>query len=458
MSPDKEPPEVEPDFTHAEEVDWEIDGKALPEVLDPVMTKALVQRYIETERNRNRRALLWLSGIFLFVVLLILTTFLSIGVFVFRKSMSAADKVEERVKQMKLETGAYAAEVAGLTNDIERLRSNAQSIESSLNQNEALASRKEKLLKSDLKRFSKWVSGKNRKDQEAIKTLERKLLELEEASALRQKEFEKIKAKYEAAMQGAVAVKEPPPVTVPSAPAPPVETNAAEATPAADPVYSAMASSVKAGPVSVVSFPNGDRYKGELKKGLFNGWGTYWYANGDRYEGEFKDDMKSGEGTMVYANGDKYIGKYSNNMQNGQGTFYFKGGERFVGQFSNGRMTGKGTRFYKNGNKYEGDFVNDVRHGNGVLTYTNGDVYKGEFRDDNRTGKGTYLFTDGSRYEGDFESGKRHGKGRYVYAGGHEFIGEFRDGKREGVGLSIYPNGQQIKGLWKNDQFIQVVK
>lgn len=473
----EEIPDIAPEYTAGEEIAWEKNGRALPEVLDPVMTKALIQRYIETERNRNRRALLWISGIFIFVVLLILTMFLSIGIFVLNKSVAASETVEE----MTLQTSAYAAEVVDMSNKLGRLEQHTEAIKSIVNAKESIDAQKEELLKSDLKRFSKWVSSKNKKDADSIVALENKLKELEQAAAVRQKEFEQVQAKYAAVMNNAAGIgapsallsakngiEEDSPEDIDV-----VLTSVAEAavvgtepesnrenatTTIADDSSRPNTARLSSGSVSVVSFPNGDKYKGAFVNGLFHGWGVYTYNSGDRYEGEFQSDMKSGNGTMFFANGDKYTGEFKSDTMNGQGTFYFNNGERYTGEFLSNRMTGKGTRFYNSGHKYEGDFKNDLRHGNGVLTFQNGDVYKGEFSDDKRTGKGTYVFTDGARYIGDFDDGRRHGRGRYIYAGGEEFIGEFRDGKREGVGLCTYPNGLQVNGLWKNDEFVRVVE
>ncbi len=43
-----------------------------------------------------------------------------------------------------------------------------------------------------------------------------------------------------------------------------------------------------------------DTYKGEFKKGLPHGTGTYIWAGGNSYEGGFRDGMKDGKGKMVF--------------------------------------------------------------------------------------------------------------------------------------------------------------
>mmetsp|Transcript_1675 Transcript_1675/g.3587 ORF Transcript_1675/g.3587 Transcript_1675/m.3587 type:complete len:186 (+) Transcript_1675:225-782(+) len=51
---------------------------------------------------------------------------------------------------------------------------------------------------------------------------------------------------------------------------------------------------------------SGSSYKGPIKDGWFEGFGTYTYPNGVRYEGEFSRGEFHGKGTLVYPNGGKY--------------------------------------------------------------------------------------------------------------------------------------------------------
>ena len=54
----------------------------------------------------------------------------------------------------------------------------------------------------------------------------------------------------------------------------------------------------------VRKYPNGDKYEGDWKDGMRNGFGkiaehiigTYTIASGGRYEGQWDDDMTSGRG------------------------------------------------------------------------------------------------------------------------------------------------------------------
>ena len=61
------------------------------------------------------------------------------------------------------------------------------------------------------------------------------------------------------------------------------------------------------------TFPNGTKYKGELKDGKPNGQGTSTFPDGGKYVGEFKDG-KRWNGTMYDKEGN-IIGKWVNGVK-----------------------------------------------------------------------------------------------------------------------------------------------
>ena len=67
----------------------------------------------------------------------------------------------------------------------------------------------------------------------------------------------------------------------------------------------------------MLTYSNGDVYKGEFKAGKKEGRGKLTLANGDIYDGEFKADMKDGRGTYTSANTDveKYEGEWKGNVR-----------------------------------------------------------------------------------------------------------------------------------------------
>ncbi|HIA77974.1 MAG TPA: hypothetical protein EYO05_07340 [Gammaproteobacteria bacterium] len=59
-----------------------------------------------------------------------------------------------------------------------------------------------------------------------------------------------------------------------------------------------------------ITFPNGDKYLGELKDNSYHGQGIYTWADGSKYIGEYRDGIES-NGTIYYADG-TVMGTHSN--------------------------------------------------------------------------------------------------------------------------------------------------
>jgi len=399
-------------------------GQAVPQALDAAGMEA-VMGYIESERTRNRRILFWTSSVFLLIVFLILITSLSIGIFVLRNSRKATDIVSD----VQARTAVYAAEVVGMSNKINSLENRQTGIKSFVDDREANREWKDKLLRADLKRFSGWVASRSSGEPKAVARLESRLKKIEQTSAARERELLALVQEYSNLVvlaQSASTRIEPVPTVQVEATAPPVLEGAplqpepfrAEAVEAASSAAVARATASwlqppePRGEIFTVSFPNGDKYRGEFKNGLFHGWGRYAYRNGDVYDGEFANDLKQGRGTMTYANG----------------------------------------------NRYKGEFKDGLKHGNGVFRFANGDVYEGQFRNDLRHGLGTYVFGNGEKFVGEFREGKMAGQGRYVYKGGEEYVGEFKNGEKNGRGLCRYPDGRVLKGIWRQDRFVEALE
>lgn len=487
---------------HLEEGQLTRPGDGSSRAMAPVITLEAVQNYVETERSRSRRALLWTSTIFLFVVLLILTMFVSVGLLILRNSRETTEVVDD----LQAQTAVYASEVVGISNTLSRLESSGTRIRDVLERQSAETSREDRMMKTELARFSRWIAEQKSEEAEAVRELKARIESLQASAEQSREALASVRQDYEA-LRRTVATRpetgmytNPPGRPVPpaadvetveqvQAPVPPDTQTVEQAEGPVAAVEAPEQDLGESGPIdmaapppmlewtnavsradfdvdvpipapgrrdiTVVTFPNGDRYEGEFEHGLFNGWGVYTYSNGDRYEGEFKNDMKWGRGTLTYRDGDKYIGEFKNDMKHGRGSYLFHNGDRYVGEFRNDMMNGKGTMLYRNGNQYTGNFRNGLRHGNGAFRFSNGDIYKGEFRDDLRDGRGIYIFSNGAKYIGEFKAGKRHGKGRYIYPGGEEYVGGFLKGRRHGEGVCIYPDGQQIKGVWKADKFVK---
>ena len=392
----------------------------VPHAMGPVMTMEVVQRYVESERNRSRRILLWTGTLSLLLVLTALVLLISVGIFSLRNSRKAADIAQ----QVESRTANYVADVADVAGKVTALRERHDLIRSDIQHTENRRAVEREGLENNLVKFSQWVAEGDNRGAEAVAALEFRLQEMETMLNGREKELASLRQRYGALMASLASGK----IVQPSLP------KKGAVTPAPDDAESELSfdellkdfpdvtaratnavSDVSSSPgrsVTVMTFPNGERYEGEFKDGLFHGWGVYVFQNGDRYEGEFVEDRMSGEGTMAY----------------------------------------------KNGNVYKGQFHNGVRYGQGLLTFKNGDVYDGEFKDNVRHGQGEYKFANGTRYTGDFQNNQRHGKGRYRYPSNEEFVGYFKNGQMDGPGICTYANGKQIRGIWKAGKFARAVK
>ena len=71
------------------------------------------------------------------------------------------------------------------------------------------------------------------------------------------------------------------------------------------------------------TYQNGDKYVGEMKNRMRNGYGEYYYANGDVYRGNFLNNNKHSYGEYYYANGDVYRGNWLNNNKHGESEYFF---------------------------------------------------------------------------------------------------------------------------------------
>lgn len=71
--------------------------------------------------------------------------------------------------------------------------------------------------------------------------------------------------------------------------------------------------------LGTIKFPDGSKYEGQTKNGLFNGKGRMTHANGDIYQGEWKDGKANGFGVYVDQNGSMYKGEWLNDQYHGEG-------------------------------------------------------------------------------------------------------------------------------------------
>lgn len=123
-------------------------------------------------------------------------------------------------------------------------------------------------------------------------------------------------------------------------------------------------------------------YEGHFRRGKKDGNGVLVQA-GDRYEGEWKNDLRDGYGTQVYCFGDTYVGYWKEDKHHGEGTLTQKDGTVYEGKlFDMGAITGCGKVTYPNGDVYEGQVKFSKREGRGKITYKDGRIFEGKWLDD----------------------------------------------------------------------------
>ena len=79
---------------------------------------------------------------------------------------------------------------------------------------------------------------------------------------------------------------------------------------------------------------DGRTYVGDFVDGLWSGEGIATWPNGDRYEGQLKGDMANGKGTMTYADGTTYVGDWVAGLRSGEGITTAPDGERYEKGYS----------------------------------------------------------------------------------------------------------------------------
>lgn len=123
-------------------------------------------------------------------------------------------------------------------------------------------------------------------------------------------------------------------------------------------------------------------YKGHMKDGKMDGYGTYHSKFGASYEGEFKAGLKEGYGTFYSRNRRIcYKGEWKADKREGRGILYFADGGRYEGEFKANMMEGHGVFYYCVGGRYEGEWKAGERDGHGIDYDSSGRVlYEGEWK------------------------------------------------------------------------------
>jgi hypothetical protein len=125
-------------------------------------------------------------------------------------------------------------------------------------------------------------------------------------------------------------------------------------------------------------YKNGDVFATKWKNDLAQGAGIYISNDGLYIQGNWKNGLLNcnTKSIVKYPDGDYYNGQLYNNSINGYGIFTYVDGEVYDGEFINGVRSGYGTIYFRNGYIYKGYWENDTFNGYGVL-YTIDKIYTG---------------------------------------------------------------------------------
>ena len=90
--------------------------------------------------------------------------------------------------------------------------------------------------------------------------------------------------------------------------------------------------------------------------------GSFNHVNGSKYVGHWWVGLPTGFGnvTETYPNGDKYVGELKNSKRNGYGALTFRNGDNYIGQWKDNKYHGEGSMTYANGRVLEGLWENDT--------------------------------------------------------------------------------------------------
>ncbi|MFU8779575.1 MAG: MORN repeat-containing protein [Kiritimatiellia bacterium] len=424
---------------------------------------------LSSDRARVRHTFMWLITVLIFSVLAAVVIVLWAGIAMLRQTATVVDNMEWLDSQLV----GHSLQLGDISNRVAQISRGQLDVASRMNRLQLTQQQSLDQLGSETDRHRRWIEARELQIERERSGLDQRLQQRGEVLDQMVGAVAGLQEKLDGLLRldsGVIVAGREPAVQreVPESDGPSAFTerplwsallDSFEGVVLAD-VFQEVAGQVDVTPpegsrtISVVQFPNGDRYEGTFENGLMHGWGVYTGRSGARYEGQYYQDLKHGNGTLVQRDGTRYEGAFVRGIRQGLGSLTKVDGTRFAGAFANDMINGRGIMLYPDGSQYAGDFMNGRRHGHGIHRFANGDIYRGEFRQEVRTGTGLYVFADGSSYEGTFVDGVRHGRGHYRFADGTAFIGEFRNGLMHGEGVRI-SDGRRIRGVWHEGNHVR---
>lgn len=232
---------------------------------------------------------------------------------------------------------------------------------------------------------------------------------------------------------------------------------------------------------SIIKYPNGSKYIGEIKNGKFTNHGIFYFKDGSKYIGEWKNHQFHGEGKFYYKDGREKVGIWqygkmttvratnegciSGDCTDGYGVFIAENGRKHINYIQKGELT-RSVIYYEDGSKYVGTTTNYQKEGNGIFYKADGSIEegkwaRGQFLGANKQGKGcisgncnngqgTYIYNNSTKYYGSFANSLANGKGICYYADGDVYVGYWKEHNFHGEGVLYGTDGTVEEGNWTN--------
>ena len=177
-----------------------------------------------------------------------------------------------------------------------------------------------------------------------------------------------------------------------------------------------------------INYPSeGLYYEGEMKDGMPDGQGTFYYIDGKPYKGgAFVGGKLQGKGWMYFEDGSNYKGEFKDDLPDGKGKSFSPDGKMtYDGSYLKGERSGQGTEFEDGVRIYAGNFLNGKYDGDGTEFYYSSPKtvnFKGEYKNGMRR-NGKYYDSDGNLvFEGEFylkpDNGLNFKLGRWYFEDG----------------------------------------
>ena len=126
---------------------------------------------------------------------------------------------------------------------------------------------------------------------------------------------------------------------------------------------------------------------------------VFVFSNKNKYIGQFKNGLKDGFGIEINPEGTYIYGNWKDNKEDGYVRIFNRNNEII---FSGEMISGKPLKKLNSNGVEVGCLIGDCENGFGHYLYENGDKYIGEWVNGIMQGYSTYQWGDNSKYVGEF--------------------------------------------------------